>query len=433
MPTPVPTRSLRLSFLWALSGNVVTAAAQWAFVILLARLAGVDDVGRYALALGITSPLLNFTNLQLRAVQATQTGSDFHFGHFAALRLATSFLFVAAIAFCFLLAPLPDRTAWVLLAVAFSRLPEAASDLIYGHLQHRERMDRIAQSQIVRAIATLTALTYGMATVGSPLAAILLSGLAAWASVLFFDLPVAVAVCGPAALRPVFQRAVLRNLAWVALPLGFTQILNSTLANLPRYLLEHWHGAHAVGLFSAQAYAILAANILVVALGQTVVPRAARAFDTDLPRYFHLATRLLLLAALLAAGGMAFVAFFGPATLARLYGPAYGANPKALQLLMAAGGLSYLSAAMGCCLTAARQFLPQMRILAIANGVTLLSGLLLVPSSAIEGAAIAQALGYASQCAASVYYLRAAIALRRQRHASPPTLQSSLRPACLES
>ncbi|MBL8215838.1 MAG: oligosaccharide flippase family protein [Bryobacterales bacterium] len=433
MPPSAPTRSLRLSFLWALFGNVITAAAQWAFVILLARLAGVDDVGRYALALGITSPLLNFTNLQLRAVQATQTGSDFHLGHFVALRLITSVLFLVALAFFFLGAPLPQQTAWVLLAVAFSRLPEAASDLIYGHLQHQERMDRIAQSQIVRAVSTLAALTYGMASGGSPLSAILLSGLAGWASVLFFDLPVAVSVCGPSALRPVFASPVLRSLAWLALPLGFTQILNSTLANLPRYLLEHWHGDRAVGLFSAQAYAIVAANVLVVALGQTLIPRAARAFESDLPRYFQLASRLLLLGALLAAGGLAFATLFGPATLTRIYGPAYGANPTAIQLLMVAGGLSYLSAAMGCCLTAARQFLPQMRILAIANAVTLTAGLLLVPAAAIEGAAIAHALGYAAQCAASIYYLRSAIAAQRRQHAAPVTLQSSLPTACLES
>lgn len=433
MPTAGPVRSLRVSFIWALAGNVVTALAQWAVVILLARLAGVDDVGRYALALGITSPLLNFTNLHLRAIQATQTGSEFQFGHYVALRLATSIVFLAAIASLFLAAPLPPQTAWVLAAVAFARLPEGASDLVYGHLQHQERMDRIAQSQIVRAVSTLVALTYGMASGGSPLSAILLSGLAGWTCVLLFDLPVAAAVCGSATLRPVFDVRVVRCLAWLALPLGFTQILNSTLANLPRYLLEHWHGDHAVGLFSAQVYVVAAANLLVVALGQTLIPQAARAFESDLPRYFQLASHLVLLAALLAAGGLAFATAVGPAAMTRIYGPAYGANPKAIQLLMVAGGLSYLSAAMGCCLTAARQFKPQMRILAIANAFTLICGLFLVPAAAIEGAAIAHALGYAAQCAASIYYLRNAIAVRRRQHAAPGTLQSSLSTACLES
>jgi O-antigen/teichoic acid export membrane protein len=428
-----PSRSLRLSFLWALAGNAITAAAQWAVIILLARWATSTDVGRYAIALAITSPLLNLANLHLRAVHATDTGSDFRFGHFAALRILTTGGFLLAIAGVLFLSPMGSPTSLVLIAVALSRLSESGSDLLYGQLHQQERLDRISQSQILRSVATVAALAFGMASGGSPLRAIVYSGLAGWATLFLFDIPVALSTCGTSLLRPLWQPALLRRLFWLALPLGFTQILNSVHANLPRYLLEHWHGARAVGLFSAQAYVILAANLFVVALGQAVAPRAARAFQQDLPLFYTLAQRLILLAAFLGVAGMFGAALFGPAALSRIYGAEYGANPQAIHFLMLAGGLSYLSSALGCCLTSARQFLPQVQIVLLATVVTTAAGILLVPNHAIEGAALAHACGYAIQCAASVWFLKRAIRDGRQRQPPPPTVQSSLHAACLES
>src|SRR6516165_2263483 len=86
----VCTSDLRINLLWTLAGNVIYAASQWGMLILLAKLSGPETVGQFALGLAITAPVFMLTNLQLRAVQATDARRDFLAGDYLALRLITT-------------------------------------------------------------------------------------------------------------------------------------------------------------------------------------------------------------------------------------------------------------------------------------------------------------------------------------------------------
>src|SRR4051794_16358727 len=63
--------SLRANFTWTFVGNVIYAACQWGMLVVLAKVARPETVGNFALALAVTAPVIMLTNLQLRAVQAT--------------------------------------------------------------------------------------------------------------------------------------------------------------------------------------------------------------------------------------------------------------------------------------------------------------------------------------------------------------------------
>ena len=66
-----PGLSLRSNFAWILTGNVVYAACQWGAIVALAKLGSSFMIGQFSLGLAIATPVLMFTNLHLRAVQAT--------------------------------------------------------------------------------------------------------------------------------------------------------------------------------------------------------------------------------------------------------------------------------------------------------------------------------------------------------------------------
>ena len=73
-PGPVeapPEVSLRVNFYWTLAGHVVAAGCKWLELTLLAKAGTRDMVGQFAYALALTAPVVMLTNLQLRAVQAT--------------------------------------------------------------------------------------------------------------------------------------------------------------------------------------------------------------------------------------------------------------------------------------------------------------------------------------------------------------------------
>src|SRR5699024_6794539 len=86
--------SIKKNFSWNLLGSVIFAATQWLLIIVLTRLGSVEMVGYYTLGLAITSPLILFTNLQLRVLQATAKEDDYQFQDLVATRNITNTIFI---------------------------------------------------------------------------------------------------------------------------------------------------------------------------------------------------------------------------------------------------------------------------------------------------------------------------------------------------
>jgi len=92
------TKSLRSNFGWALYGNAVFQASQWLTLVVIAKLLEVTDVGNYALALAICTPITTFAGLRLRQVQVTDARDENRFSHLLALQFVMSTLAVLLIA-----------------------------------------------------------------------------------------------------------------------------------------------------------------------------------------------------------------------------------------------------------------------------------------------------------------------------------------------
>ena len=296
-PAPRPL-SLRSNFSWTFAGNVVYAGCQWGMLMVLAKLGSPERVGQFALGLAVTAPVIMFTNLQLRAIQATDARREYRFGHYLALRLATTalaLLVIAGIACGYRL-----ETALVILAVGLAKAFESLSDVVYGLLQAHERMDRIALSMMIKGPLSLVAL--GMVvylTASIAWGALALAGV--WGLLLIaYDIPNGIRLLDqgePSA--PCWDLPALARLAWLALPLGIVMMLISLNANIPRYFIEHYWGERELGIFAALAYLMVAGNTVVGALGQSASPRLARYYAEGNGRAFR---RLLVKLVGLGAG-----------------------------------------------------------------------------------------------------------------------------------
>jgi hypothetical protein len=82
--------TLRVNFVWTLTGNVFYAACQWGILVVLAKLGTSQMVGEFALALAITAPVVIGAGLSLRGIQATDARSQYRFGDYLLLRLLTT-------------------------------------------------------------------------------------------------------------------------------------------------------------------------------------------------------------------------------------------------------------------------------------------------------------------------------------------------------
>jgi len=378
------TASLRRNTAWALVGNVGYAACQWGVLVAIAKLATAEAVGRFALGLAIAGPVFILSNLNLRAVQATDARRQYDFPEYLGLRLTTIAAALTVITAIALASGYRGHTLVLLLGVALAKAFEAVSDVVFGLLQQAERLRRVALSLLVKGIASVLAVTIVLRLTGNVVLAVLAMA-GCWAGVLaLVDLPTAARLASP---RPTFARHRLAELAWLALPLGCVMGANSLTTNVPRYAIAGHLGAAALGHFTAVAYVLVAASQPIFALGAAVSPRLARHFVDDRRAYVRLSRNVMLLAAALGALAVTAAAVAGPPFLRVAYGPEYAADAEVLCWIAVVGCVGFVSSTLGFAVTAARRFPQQLAVACLALGVCALASQWLVPRFGLIGAA----------------------------------------------
>ncbi|MEG4824393.1 oligosaccharide flippase family protein [Microcoleus sp. F8-D3] len=403
--------TLRRNFSWTFTGNLVYAASQWGMLVLLAKLGSPEMVGQFTLGLAVTAPVIMFTNLQLRGVQATDAKGDYVFSDYLGLRLIGTGLALLIIAGITLKAGYRWETSLVILAIALAKAFESISDVFYGLIQQHERMDRIAIALMIKGPLSLLLLGIGVSLTGSVVGGAI--GLAiAWGLVLLgWDLRngrlilknsshhkegenLLVADSEPTKshnpLYPRWDGKTLGKLVWLALPLGFVMMLISLNTNIPRYFIERYLGERELGIFAAMSYLMVVGQMVVSALAESASPRLAKYYAAGNSTAFRtLLLKLVGVGLMLGAGGVFVAVVAGKPILTLLYKPEYADRADLFLWLMVAAGIWYVSAFLGYGITAARYFRVQMPLFVAVTGSSAIACLWLIPIMGLRGAAIA--------------------------------------------
>jgi O-antigen/teichoic acid export membrane protein len=397
--------TLRRNFSWTLIGNLIYAASQWGMLVVLAKLGNLEMVGQFTLGLAITAPIITFTNLQLRGLQATDALEQYSFGHYFGLRIISTGLALVMIGAIALVSGYPWTTALIILLIGISKSIEAISDVFYGLLQQHERMDRIAVSLMIKGPLSLVLLALGIYFTGTLWWGIL-GLIAAWLFVLIFsDVQSAVLLLRHLsatqrdskttankvsyAMSPKWQPKVLLRLIALALPMGFVMLFVSLNVNIPRYFLEQRLGIEDLGIFAAISYLMVAGKLVVSSLAMSADARLAKYYASgNLAAFRNLLLKLLGIGAILGGIGVLMALFAGREILSILYKPEYGQRNDIFILVMVAALIDYLFAFLGHGMTAARYFRVQIPLLATVSLASVLSSLFLIPILGMQGAAL---------------------------------------------
>jgi O-antigen/teichoic acid export membrane protein len=400
--------SVHVNAAWMLGGTTVYSAAQWAAVACIAKLGSAELVGQYALGLAIAGPAVLLTNLNLRAVLATDARRQFNLATYTGARLLGILLFIAISVAISVLTRVPATALVVVLVVILLKAIEAYSDVLYGLLQREERHDLVARSLAVRSLAGLAVLVLIMWRVGD-LGAALLAAAAAWLlAVIAFDVRFARRVgadAGSLIGRSAHSRSgSIRGLLLLAAPLGVVMLLGSLSYNAPRYTIQAFLGTEELGFFAALATLLLVGSTAVNALGQGAVPHLARLAAMRRKRSFKRYVLNLVLAAIgIGALAVTMVALWGEVILRFLFTGAYAVRTDIAIWIMVAGMAGLVSSVFGYALTACRAFRIQVATGLVSLLATIIMLLVWVPSNGIVGAAWALGVGYVvGACAKSV-------------------------------
>ncbi len=413
-PQAIKALSLQQNFAWTTIGNAAYSACQWAIVCLLAKLGSPEMVGQYALGLAVTTPVLMLGQLNLRAVLTTDVANEHTVRDYCGLRLTVTAVSLLAIAAITYVAGYPLELGLVIIAVGVAQCIEGISDIYYGVLQSRERMERIAASMIARGVLSVAAIGFGLYFTRSVLYATFAMIAVRCLVLLLYDSSHALADLEVASFH---ARRNLADLArnqlhifWIALPLGIVLMLGALSASTPRYFIEHHFGGRELGIFSAIASLLNIVKTFVNALGQAALPRLARLFAAqDVRRFTTLAARLIGIGAALGLTGVIFSMLFGKDVLALVYKPEYAAYSGILVALMIAGTFDNAASLLGYSMTAARSFRSQIPLLIAVTGTTALASLFLIPKRGLIGAAFALGAGAIVQFSGSVVILWQAV------------------------
>lgn len=403
---------------WMVAGNALYVASQWAVLAVLAKLCSAHEVGEFALGLTVTAPVFMFTNLQLRAVQATDANREYLFSHYLGLRIITAILSLVVIVGIALAAGYAHAAACAVVCMGLAKAVESIGDVGHGLFQQRERFDWIAQSMTLKGATGFVAVLIAVSATGSVCWAILaLAG--AWAgTVVLYDLPRVARAVGPsdaaawfpAGIRPRFTWATLARLTWLAVPLGFFTMLSSLHANIPRYFIEHQLGTASLGVFVAISSLFTGIYFVQAALGHATLPRLAFYHSRGMLRdYLRVAGIVLGFSLINSLGAVAVASFGGGRLLQFLYCEEFYPYDRLFLWLAVASVAQCLSGAVAFLLQASRQF-AETAWGSLGCAVTiLLASMWLIPRFGIEGAAYALLLG--SVVSGVVYAVRFVVLL----------------------
>jgi len=411
--------SFHKNFAWTLAGNITYAACQWAVLIIIAKVGSSAMVGQFALGLAVSAPILTLTNLQLRPIQATDTQGRFGFADYLTLRLMTAFLAFVMICGSAVMFRSNPATASVVLVVGVAKCIESVSDALYGQLQRSDRMDRIAISMMLKGPLSLAAMAIAVWVTGRVLwGATALAGV--WLLLgLSYDLPAARKTVRPESNVRTSQSVIkwrphiLMTIVRIGLPMGLALMLLALATNIPKYLVQRELGEGALGYFSALAYPGYGIALLVAALGQSASTRLARAFAGGGNSFGRLLLTLAGITLGIGAVAVGLVITLGPQILSIMYRPDYSAFSNVFAVLTIATVIWSVEAILGYGATAGKVYYGQAWAGGIAAAVTALSGVVLVRSYGLLGAAWATAFG--GFTALSVFFVLVLRATMRRR------------------
>lgn len=420
--------SLKANLSWAFVGNVAYALSQWGMLVVLAKLGSEEMVGRFALGLAVTAPVMGFANLQLRLVHATDARGDYLFEHYLGLQVVGSALAVLLTAGAKWGQGYPGEAMWVILVLALAKGIENVSDVFFGLFQKHDRMDLIGRSLMIKGSLSLLALGTIVWLAHSLFWGVL--GLfATWTLVfLLYDVRNRALLMGSESQsrgnrsywpRPRFEARALARLAWLALPLGFSTMLVALNTSIPRYFVEKHLGERELGIFAALAYFHRAGTTFANALGEAASPRLSRHYAAhDMPGFSALLLKMTGVAVLIGVAAMLVAHLAGRPILTLFYGPAY-ARQSVFVRVMAASSLSYVASFLLYGLTAARCLSVQTLLYILTAAMVGLACIALVPAYGLEGAAdallIARGVQVIGALAATLWVLAAQRGPARER------------------
>jgi O-antigen/teichoic acid export membrane protein len=384
-------------------------AAQFLVFLALAQLTSTTELGRFAWASALTSPIFTLADMRTQQVQLTTNPAEYTYRDFLRQRLITTgFSMTLLLPVGVVVAP-DEGTRTTLLAVIALKSVEAFLNVILGEHLRREEMSHVGKLQVIRACAYM--LPFVVIAVMTHRADLSVAG-----GALSLLVPV---VLGHRSVPLQFRecsvsQARMWRLTKESVPLGIGFFIGSVTVNAPRFILERYHGIDSLAIFAAVSYVVVVANSIVDSIVQGAMPRLAILWGLANPSGLIKVIRNMCLAVLAVGLVSVAVAYVGGRPILGLvFGVEYSSGRNVLAAMMVCATAQYIASVLRAALIARGMRMGVTFISLVNLVVSLALSVLLVPGHA--GLGLAWSLTAGQALAAVVYSVLVVMALRLGR------------------
>lgn len=382
-----------------LVASVLQKVIAFVYFAVIARLAGVEDTGRYFFALSWTLLFTTVTDLGLTPVLIRESAKDpsktgRYLGQVLALKLPLMLLAgLIATGGGFLISDSGATRAMVALASAVIIL-DAFSLTFYGVLRGHHLLAYEGIGLIIGQTITL-----------------LIGG-----AVLFFKLPLPLLVVALMAgslynavaswwivraklgirTRLGWDAPFIKELARTALPFALAGAFVKIYTNADAVLLTHFKGEAAAGLYAVPYKLTFAFQFVPMAFTAALYPAMSRYWATDRARLGETLEKGLRYLALLSAPIVAGIMALAPEIVGFVYGKEYLPAAPALLILIPTLLFVFLDFPIGSLLNATDRQATQTKLMGLATLISLALNIALIPAYGVSGVAVASLVSHAA-------------------------------------
>ena len=370
------------------AGSLLFALSQWCLLAVYARLGGRFELGRYAYALAVVSPIMIFAQLGLRQLLVTDIEERYTKHEYLTHRLLSLLAAYVAIIAAAIVVPNVAEEIWVVMSIALAKSIDNVGDIVYGFHQRKRDLSPVALSLATRGVfgAIAGAVCYA---ISNSLVLSVLATAAVWLVVLVvLDLRALF-------VNKHYQISDMRanpgsrllGLTKHCLPIGLGAAVVTLNVNVPRYFIEHNWGKDTLGTFAALAHFISAGGIVISSLWKSASSLlATHYYSRRVHHYVNLLLKLVCTSISLGLIGYVLVLFVGDQVVVAIYGDQFDGLGNLFEITAFVALISFSSAILFSALTTVRRarYMPIISCSSLA--VNVIVCFLLVPKFGAEGA-----------------------------------------------
>jgi O-antigen/teichoic acid export membrane protein len=361
-------------------------------------------LGFYTLATTLAAPIFEFSQLNLRVVQATEPRQSDRLSLFLCVQsitavFATLASLIAGVCFGYSMMELQ-----VIAAVCAMATIDAVGDVVHGLLLKHDHLPEVGISQLARSVLRVVLFSVGLWLWTDMRFAILLMAVASLVVALVWDARWARRVHAPvAAASSSFSWPVneIVAISLLSLPLACSRFMDRYTIGAPRLVLNEYYDGETLGIFGGATCFLMVGQLCISAMADGLRPRLARSWNEDRDSFFRLWMKFVGLATLVGFVAIPVTFLVGPWAL-RLLGPEFPEHQDLLLGMVIASGPFFVSGIVDTAITSARMFGWMLPISCCGFAATILSSFLLVPTHGMTGAVWSTGLGNTVRLLASL-------------------------------